>query len=136
MTTQATPHVDYRPISDFTENGENLERVTDIADPIMVMAKDLSDAIAYEYYFTAYDAIQATQKKNTLISEHCKRLTHCVLVLTNGYVVTGESACVDPRNYDKALGEHYAREDAVEKMWPLLGYALTDRIHRQQSADT
>ena len=40
----------------------------------------------------------------------------------------GESACVDPANYIKSTGEHYARERcetaAKDKIWELEGYAL------------
>ena len=41
---------------------------------------------------------------------------------------TGESACVDPVNYNKALGEKYAKERAEatarNKLWELEGYLL------------
>lgn len=56
-------------------------------------------------------------------------LTICVLELQNGFRVTGESACADPANFNKAKGEELARKDACEKIWPLLGYALRDRLH-------
>lgn len=55
-------------------------------------------------------------------------LTFCVLVLKNGFTVTGESACVDPANFDAEIGRQVARKHAVDKMWPLLGYELKERI--------
>lgn len=55
-------------------------------------------------------------------------LTLCVLELKNGYTVTGESACADPANYKKDLGERLARTDAYKKIWGLMGYALRDRL--------
>lgn len=58
-------------------------------------------------------------------------LTSCVLVLHNGFTVTGESACVDPANFNEALGRKYAREQAIEKLWPLLGYELRARAVRE-----
>ena len=56
-------------------------------------------------------------------------MTVCVLTLKNGFMVTGESACAHPGLYDQAIGENIARNKAVEKIWPLLGYALRDRLY-------
>lgn len=56
-------------------------------------------------------------------------LTFCVLVLRNGFTVTGESACASPENFDADVGRKIARANAVNKVWPLLGYALKDRLH-------
>lgn len=61
-------------------------------------------------------------------------LTTCVLVLQNGFTVTGESACASPENFDAEIGRKVARENAVEKIWPLMGYELKQRLHEQQSA--
>lgn len=55
-------------------------------------------------------------------------LTLCVLRLKNGYTVTGESACADPANYKKDIGERLAYQDAYKKIWSLMGYALRDRL--------
>ena len=53
-----------------------------------------------------------------------KKTTICCLTLKNGFEVTGESACVDTANFNKEIGEKYARERAVEKIWQLedIGY--------------
>lgn len=59
-------------------------------------------------------------------------LTLCVLTLANGFTVVGESACADPANFDHELGERIARDNAKAKIWPLLGYALRDRLHEPQ----
>lgn len=56
-------------------------------------------------------------------------LTFCVLVLRNGFTVTGESACASPENFDAEIGRRIARENAVQKIWPLMGYALKQRLH-------
>ena len=53
-------------------------------------------------------------------------LTHCALHLDNGFVVTGESACVSPENYDKAIGENIAFDNAIDKLWPLFGFLLAE----------
>lgn len=59
-------------------------------------------------------------------------LTICVLVLKNGFTVTGESACADPRNFDREKGQQIARSKAVEKLWPLFGFLLKDQMHQQE----
>ena len=55
-------------------------------------------------------------------------LTVCCLKLRNGFTVTGESACASPENFDAELGRKIARQNAVQKMWPLMGYALKERL--------
>lgn len=56
-------------------------------------------------------------------------LTICVLTLENGFTVTGTAACADPRNFDPAIGERVAYDDAVRQVWPLEGYLLRERLH-------
>lgn len=60
-------------------------------------------------------------------------LTICVLVLRNGFTVTGESACASPENFDAEIGRKIARKNAVEKIWPLMGYELRSKIARWQA---
>lgn len=55
--------------------------------------------------------------------EGCGTLTTCVLTMKNGLFITGESACLNPADFDAALGEKYARENAFSKLWQLEGYA-------------
>lgn len=54
--------------------------------------------------------------------------TVCQLFVNNGYVVLGTSSCVDKSKYNQALGEKYAFEDAINKMWPLEGYLLAEEL--------
>jgi hypothetical protein len=56
--------------------------------------------------------------------------TICMLTLQNGYKVIGKSACVCAENFNVGLGEKYAFEDAVNKVWELEGYLLAERIYR------
>ena len=55
-------------------------------------------------------------------------LTVCCLELKNGFTVTGESASHSPQNFDKDIGRKIARNNAREKIWPLEGYLLRQRI--------
>jgi hypothetical protein len=54
-------------------------------------------------------------------------LTLCILTLRNGFNVVGESACVDPQNYNKDIGDTIAYNNARNKIWLLEGYALAER---------
>lgn len=55
-------------------------------------------------------------------------MTICVLKHVNGFVVVGSAAPADPKNFDPQVGEKFAYEDAVRKLWPLEGFALRERM--------
>ena len=65
---------------------------------------------------------------NTDIPKPLSLLTFCVLVLRNGFTVTGESACASPENFDAEIGRKVARANAVQKIWALEGYLLKQRL--------
>lgn len=54
-------------------------------------------------------------------------ITHCAIVLRNGFSATGESACVDEKNFDEEIGRDVAFKNAREKLWPLLGFRLAEQ---------
>lgn len=51
-------------------------------------------------------------------------LTICVLTLKNGFMPVGHSAYAFPEKYDAEIGKRLAREDALDKVWMLMGYEL------------
>ena len=77
----------------------------------------------------SYSGICIDIDENADIPASAKLLTFCVLILRNGFTVTGESACASPENFDAELGRKIARQNAVNKIWPLLGFALKQRLH-------
>lgn len=96
-----------------------------------VTPADIEANIASEHYFTAADGVASGGAVNPLgayETEPLLLLTFCVLVLRNGFTVTGESACASPANFDAALGRKIARANAINKVWPLMGYALKERL--------
>lgn len=120
-----------------------------------VTMQDVEDAIVSEHYFTAAyataakvkgcetDRIQlaavyksAALEQLDMISSALECLTFCVLVLRNGFTVTGESVCVSPENFDAETGRKIARQNAVAKIWPLMGYALRDKLHARSQSGT
>lgn len=89
---------------------------------------DIKRAIVAEYYFTAANGIAATGAPVMSDDDSVRCLTFCVLVLRNGFTVTGESACASPENFDAEIGRKIARDNAVNKVWMLEGYLLKDRL--------
>ncbi|TKD50568.1 Gp49 family protein [Sphingomonas baiyangensis] len=55
-------------------------------------------------------------------------LTICLLVLRNGFTIIGKSAPASAENFDEELGRKLAYEDAVRQVWPLMGYALREKL--------
>lgn len=56
-------------------------------------------------------------------------VTICNITLDNGYSVRGESACVDPANFNREIGEKIAHDNAFNKLWPLFGFLLAEARH-------
>ncbi len=102
-----------------------------------VTPADIEKAIVNEFYFTAEDGVVGVHTRPDSIASvvhsgevHALALlTFCVLVLRNGFTVTGESACASPENFDAEIGRKIARANAVTKIWPLEGYLLKQRLH-------
>ena len=105
---------------------------------------DIEANITSEHYFTAADGVagaftnaEIAQGRGVYPDEiGCLKtpltlLTFCVLILRNGFTVTGESACASPENFNAELGRKIARQNAVAKIWPLLGFALKERLHAE-----
>ena len=102
---------------------------------------DVEANIASEHYFTAADGQVGAVARSTIedawdvaADAPLELLTFCVLVLRNGFTVTGESACASPANFNAEIGRKIARENAIAKVWPLLGYALKDKLHATDPA--
>jgi hypothetical protein len=85
--------------------------------------------IVSEYYFSAADGMHGAKGTASGFTPiELTLLTFCVLVLKNGFTVTGESACASPENFDAEIGKKIARQNAVAKIWPLMGYELKCRL--------
>lgn len=102
-----------------------------------VTPADIETEIASEHYFTAAEGVDMADPEMTdaKLPAPLKLLTFCVLVLRNGFTVTGESACASPENFNAAIGRRIARQNAVAKIWPLLGFRLRDALHEANAAD-
>lgn len=98
-----------------------------------VTPADIEANISSEHFFAAISAVDSDDSvtvyhTDQLADKALSLLTFCVLVLRNGFTVTGESACASPENFDAELGRKIARQNAVNKIWPLMGYALKQKL--------
>ena len=93
-----------------------------------VTPSDIEANIAACYYFSAMDGMRDAKKFRVGDEVPLGLLTFCVLVLRNGFTVTGESACASPENFDAEIGRKVARANAISKVWPLLGFRLRDKL--------
>ena len=105
-----------------------------------VTPQRIHDVIAGAYYFTAANGVDGLvgAPSGGVIDFHDREtlslLTFCVLVLKNGFTVTGESACASPENFDPDLGRKIAKENAINKIWALEGYLLKQALHDAKGA--
>jgi hypothetical protein len=58
------------------------------------------------------------------------------ITLDNGFSVRGESACVNPANYNKEIGEKISYDNAFGKLWALFGFLLAEDNFRNTPAQT
>jgi len=111
-----------------------------------ITPQDIEANIVSEHYFTARDGRRGAIADGTYVGRERPQfgeadlaaldlLTFCVLVLRNGFTVTGESACASPENFDAELGRKIARQNAVQKIWPLMGYALKEQLVAESRGD-
>lgn len=91
---------------------------------------------AFEEAYSAIDEIPNSLSVESITSvidaQLFKRIdnsttTLCILTLQNGYIVVGKSACISKDVFDENLGQQFAYQDALAKIWELEGYLLAQR---------
>ena len=100
-----------------------------------VTPADIEANITSTFYFTAAQGAEKSARDNGSYAAGSPAeglalglLTFCVLVLRNGFTVTDESACASPENFDAEIGRKIARDNAVAKVRPLMGYELRSKL--------
>jgi hypothetical protein len=88
-----------------------------------VALSDIESAIAEKHFIRADHAIGAPGANPAL-----GLLTICIVVMRNGFVIVGKSAPASPENFNPELGRTFAYEDAVRQAWPLMGFALREKL--------
>jgi hypothetical protein len=84
-----------------------------------------------EFYFTAEQGVLGESEMGTCPASwaNLDQVTICVLILTNGTKIVGvNEGPVSRENFKADLGRQYARQKAVDQIWPLLGFRLRDQL--------
>lgn len=95
-----------------------------VAKAPRVALADIEASIAARYDTTADKAISAEAPQMPALS----LLSICILVMKNGFTVVGTSAPASPENFNPDLGRKLAYEHAIRQLWPLMGFALRDKL--------
>jgi len=107
---------------------------------------DVEEQIESESYFTAREGLEGSivlsgttpgwpcEDVSQLIPPRLDCLTICVLVMTNGFVITGESCCVNSEDFDSELGRKYALENALDKAFAYVAYERRSKITSYKEA--
>lgn len=99
-----------------------------------VSLDDIKANIIRVFYLTGGEAAQIfdsrTRRNGPLDPDVASLavLTICIVVTCNGFTLIGKSAPASAENFDAELGRKLAYEDAVRQLWPLMGYALREKL--------
>lgn len=99
-----------------------------------VSLDDIKACIGATYWFTADDVCVGADSNYDpdfevpIAIEALGLLTICIVVMKNGFTVIGKSAPASPENFNAELGKRFAYEDAIRQLWPLMGFALRDKL--------
>jgi hypothetical protein len=103
-----------------------------VAKAPRVALADIEAAIAEIHYTNGRRAAQTDDNAAAVPApgtyDPLAVLTICILVMRNGFTIIGKSAPASPKNFDAELGRRFAYEDAVRQLWPLMGFALRDKL--------
>lgn len=87
-----------------------------------LLNKQLGDRVTKEYMDSRIRRIEFFSIPNSTV-------TICSITLDNNYSVRGESACVDPANFNAQIGKKIAYDNAYKELWPLFGFLLAEKKH-------
>jgi hypothetical protein len=89
--------------------------------------KELEAAIAAQpYEKVTKEGIEAKIDRTEYHVLPNSTVTLCNITMKNGFSVRGESACVDPRNFNMEIGRNIAFRNAFNALWQLEGYLLAE----------
>ena len=60
-----------------------------------------------------------------------EKTTISCVTMENGFEVIGTSACVNPSDFDREVGEFWALKDAFNKIEELEGYRIQEELHKE-----
>lgn len=81
------------------------------------MNKEIPNKVTNELIESQIESVEYEILKGSTV-------TRCQIIMKCGFRFVGESACIDPSNFNKELGEKYAYEDAFNQIWKPYGFHL------------
>ena len=97
-------------------------------DAALLKGADLEKAIAERPFPKVTKASITDKIADVKFLQFDETTIICGITMKNGYGVRGESACVDPRNFDMEIGKGLAYEHAFNELWHLEGYLLAEQM--------
>ncbi len=88
-----------------------------------VALSDIEGAIAEKHFIRGDHALGVPG-----VHKQLGLLTLCFVVMKNGFTIVGKSAPASPENFDPEKGREFAYQDAIRQLWPLMGFALRDKL--------
>lgn len=67
------------------------------------------------------------------VVEFDKPCTYVTVRMKNGFTLRESTTCVDPKNYSEEIGKNICLERIETKIWFLLGYALQDKMFKENN---
>jgi hypothetical protein len=98
----------------------------------------IHDAIATVYYTTGERIAQHAAStvhagKDRPFPPNLAVFTLCMVVMKNGFIVTGQSAPASVENFKEEIGRKNAYDNCIKQMWVLMGFALRDVLHHEKA---
>lgn len=70
------------------------------------------------------------------VIEYGRRFTYVTVRMKNGFILRESTICVDPENYSEEIGKEICLKRIETKIWFLLGYALQDKMFKENAHKT
>lgn len=105
-----------------------------VAKAPRVSLADIEAQVEFKHVLNGLDLLPRSLQVSQDVSTHLGCLTLAVVVLKNGFVVIGSSACASPENYNMALGEKFAYEHALRQLWGHFGFCLRQKLEEAKSS--
>lgn len=110
------------------------EVAASVAKAPRVALEDIEREVEFKHVLNGLDLLPRSLQVPKEVATHLGCLTLAVVVLKNGFVVIGSSACASPENYDMALGEKFAYEHALRQLWSHFGFCLRQKLEEAKES--
>lgn len=108
------------------------EVAASVAKAPRVSLADIEAQVEFKHVLNGLELVPRSLQIPKEVATHLGCLTLAVVVLKNGFVVIGSSACASPENYNLALGEKFAYEHALRQLWGHFGFCLRQKLEEER----